>query len=102
MVCAIIVLLSVKAVPMPDSFHGYDVPNDMKLNPVIARPQTITTDQIASQRLRSAHVGPLLKLYQQVEYAAVNGIAQLLKSVRRCRGQYNRGHAEILPWIDVH
>jgi len=102
MVCAIIVLLSVKAVTMSDSFHGPEVPHDMKLNPVVARPQTIPTGQFAAQRLRSAHAGPLLKLHQQLEHPAVNGIAQLFQSVRRYRGQYNRGHVDILLRIDVN
>ena len=87
---------------MSDLFHGHDVPDKMKLNPVIARPQAITAGQFAAQRLRSAYAGPLLKLHQQVEHPAVDGIAELLKPVRRYRGQYNPDHAQILPWIDVN
>jgi hypothetical protein len=74
---------------MSDFLHDHQVPDNVELDSVIARPQPIVASQFTAQRLRPTHVGPLLKPHEPIEHAGVNRVAELLQLVRCCRGQHD-------------
>ena len=57
-------------------FHRHHVANNMKLQTVVARSQTVVASQSARQRFYAADFGPLFQADQQFENATVDRVGQ--------------------------
>jgi hypothetical protein len=85
---------------MSNSLDVNEIPNNLKLNAIIASTKAITTSQVTRQRLGAADVRPLLQADEQFEHAPVDGICQLLKCPGGRGREDNGGHHRSLRDID--